>query len=249
MNQTIIVLALLSFVLVSGAPAAAWTTEISLSSGDRTDVLTLGSEDGVSDEFDAGIDIPLPPPLPSTSFSAYLVGNGLFEMLQTDIRTTHSWNICVTSMEPIDIAWTAAPFPLTMALGEDWFSLTESGHHLIGSGEYWITIRAAQSPPSPESTALEDVSPFPVSTISGTPLSASSTTTPSAPPTTPDQNSEYVALPSATAVQDTMSGTPQLPQDGETANQTPGFGAVLTILGISMLTLARKTKNEIGALL
>lgn len=77
-------------MLASWAPATAWTTEISLSSEDRTEVLKLGSEEGVSDEFDERVDIPLPPPLPSASFSAYLVGDGLFEMLQTDIRTTQS---------------------------------------------------------------------------------------------------------------------------------------------------------------
>jgi len=154
MNQTVIALPPLGFVLVSRAPAAVLTTEISLSSEDRTDVLALGSEEGVSDKLDVGMNIPLSSPLPSASFSAYLAGNDLFEMLQTDIRTTHSWRIYVTSKDPIDVAWTAAPVTLTMTLGDDRFSLTESGHHLIGSGEYGIDIQTVQSPPSLEPVTL-----------------------------------------------------------------------------------------------
>ena len=123
MNQTIIALAGLGLLLMLGTPAAAWTTDISLSSEGRTENLTLGSEDGAFDGFDAGMDIPLPPPPPSSSFSTYLVGDGLFGRLQTDIRVTHTWSIYVASREGIVIAWNAAPVPLTMILGEDRFSL------------------------------------------------------------------------------------------------------------------------------
>lgn len=251
MTKTALVLALLGLLLVSGAPATAWTTDINFSSEGRADILTLGFEEGASDEFDTGVDVPLPPPPPSSPFSAYLVGNGLFEMLQTDIRATQSWNIYVTSKGTIDVAWTAASVPLTMTIGEDLFPLTESGHHSLGAGEYWIAVQAAQSPSSPEPANAEDGSPSSVSSVSEMPTSTSPTILPSASPTTPGQTRENVSLPPITAepdttiwnAPDTISGTPQISQPGEAANRTPGFGAVLALLGISALIFARRNRN------
>ncbi len=70
MNQTAIALSGLGLLLILGTPATAWTTDLTLSSGGRTEVLTLGSEDGASDEFDTGIDIPHPPPPPPSPLNA-----------------------------------------------------------------------------------------------------------------------------------------------------------------------------------
>lgn len=242
MNRTAIALAGLGLLLMLGTPATAWTTDISLSSEGRTEVLTLGSEDGASDGFDAGMDIPLPPPPPSSSFSAHLVGNGLFGMLRTEIRATHSWSIYVASGGEIDIAWNAAPVPLTMTLGEDRFSLTESGHHSLSSGEYRISIQGAQSPASsgPAGGPGGDSSSS-GSTVSETPPAAAPTASP-LPTAAPDQVQGSMPLPPATLtpdipVRNTSDLTPerhQAPRPAE-ANQAPGFGALLTLLGVGAL--------------
>ncbi|MDD4455398.1 MAG: hypothetical protein PHI67_08840 [Candidatus Methanomethylophilaceae archaeon] len=231
MNWTIIALAGLGLLLMLGTPATAWTTDLSLSSEGRTQVLTLGSEDGASDGFDAGMDIPLPPPPPSSPFSAHLVGNGLFGMLQTEIRVTHSWNIYVASMGEIDIAWNAAPAPLTMTFGEDRFSLTESGHHSLSSGEYRISIQGAQNPASsgPAGGPGGDSSSS-GSTVSETPPAA-------APAASHDRVQGSMPLPPATLTPDTPDLTPerlQAPRPEE-ANQAPGFGVLLTLLGVGVL--------------
>jgi len=246
MNRTIIALAGLGLLLMSGTPATAWTTDISLSSEGRTEVLTLGSEDGASDGFDAGMDIPLPPPPPSSPFSAHLVGNGLFDMLQTDIRVTHSWSIYVASEGEIDIAWNAAPVPLTMTLGEDRFSLTESGHHSLSSGEYEISIQGAQSPASsgPAGGPGGDSSSSD-STVSETPPAASPV-----PTATPDQVQGSMPLPPATLtpdipVRNTSDLTyerHQAPRPAE-ANPAPGFGALLTLLGVGALIFTLRNRQ------
>jgi hypothetical protein len=244
MNRTAIALAGLGLLLMSGTPATAWTTDISLSSEGRTEVLTLGSEDGASDGFDAGMDVPLPPPPPSSPFSAHLVGNGLFEMLQTEIRATHSWSIYVASMGEIDIAWNAAPVPLTMTLGEDQFSLTESGHHALSSGEYRISIQGAQSPASsgPAGGSGGDSSSSGSTVLEKPPAAA--------PAASPDQVQGSMPLPPATLtpdtpVHDTSDLTPerhQAPRPAE-ANQAPGFGALLTLLGVGVLIFTLKNRQ------
>jgi len=250
MNWTSIALAGLGLLLVLGAPATAWTTDISLSSEGRTEVLALGSEDSASDGFDAGMDIPLPPPPPSSSFSTYLVGNGLFDMLQTDIKATHAWSIYVTSAGEIDIAWKAAPVPLTMTLGEDRLSLTESGHHSLSPGEYRISIQGAQAPSlsKPADSSGGD-SPLPGSTVSETPTLAVPTVS-SAPTAMTDRNPESMPLPPATNPADTpvrntsdlASDTLQTPRPAET-NQAPGFEVLPTLLGVGVLILTLRNRQ------
>jgi len=250
MNWTAIALAGLGLLLMLATPATAWTTDLSVSSEGRTEVLTLGSEDGASDGFDAGLDIPLPPSPPSSPFSAHLVGDGLFDMLQTDIKASHAWSIYVTSKGDIDIAWDAASIPLTMTLGEDQFSLTESGHRTLNSGEHWISIQEAQSSlnSKPAGEPGGDSS-LPASTVSETPPAAASATSP-APTVTRDQMPESMPLPPATNPADTSvrntsdlaSDTPEIPRPVET-NQAPGFGVLLTLLGIGIMLLTLRNRQ------
>jgi len=244
MNRTAIALAGLGLLLMLATPVNAWTTDVSLSSEGRTEFLTLGSEDGASDGFDAGMDIPLPPPPPSSSFSTYLVGNGLFDMLQTDIRATHAWSIYVISAGEIDITWKIAPVPLTMTLGEDRLSLTESGHHSLSPGEYRISIQGVQAPSlSKPADSPGGDSPLPNLTVLETPP-ATPLTVSSAPTATPDRIPESMPLPPATTPADTpvwntsslTSETLQAPRPAET-NQAPGFGVLLTLLGVGVLIL------------
>jgi len=238
MNWTIIVLAWLGLLLIAGTPATAWTADITLSSEGRTDVLTFGLEEGASDDFDSGMDIPLPPPPPSSPFSAYLVGNGLFEMLQTDIRTTHSWNIYTVSEGDINVAWDAAPIPLTITLGEDRFSLTESGHQTLSPGEYGISIQAVQSLSSSKPSGSAGGSLSPGSTVSET-LSVAVPTPSPVSTTTPDRIQENMPLSPTTAVTDTSAPVSSMPE----VIPTPGFGAVLTLLGVSVLMLTLSNRK------
>jgi len=245
MHWTAIALAGLGLLLTLATPATAWTTDLSISSEGRTEVLTLGSEDGASDGFDTGLDIPLPPPPPSSPFSAHLVGDGLFDMLQTDIRTTYSWSIYVASEGNIDVAWNAAPTPLTMTLGGNRFSLTESGYHALNSGEHWISIQGAQSPASSgQANGPGDDSPSPGPIIvPETPL-ATALTASSAPTTTSDQSQGSMPLPQATLTLDTpdpTSSTLQTPRPE--ANQAPGFGVLLTLLGVGVLILTLRNRQ------
>ncbi len=251
MNRTTTILAGLGLLLISGViPVTAWTVDLSASSGGRTGVLTLGSEDGASDEFDVGLDIPLPPPPPSSSFSAHLVGNGLFEMLQTDIRTTHSWSVYVTSRDEIDITWSAAPIPLMMTLGDDKFSLAEAGHRSLSSGEYRISIQGAQSPslsrsassPGDGSHSYDLASPkaSPATDPSGSSIS----------PAIPDQIPDSMSLPPTIPAPDTpVRITSDLTSDtlqtshSTKANQTSGFGAILTLIGVGALIFTLKKRQ------
>ena len=246
MNRIAIALAGLGLLLMLGTPATAWTTDISLSSEGRTEILTLGSEDGASDEFDVGMDIPLPPPPPSSSFSTHLVASGLFDRLQTDIRATHSWSIYVVSRGDIAITWNAAPVPLTMIIDEDRFSLTGSGHHTLSSGEHWITIQEAQSPlPSEPTSSSGGGSPSSGSVVTENRHATTPETSP-APTATPDRTLEGTPPPSTSLMPDTpvqgTTGLTQTPHPAET-NQAPGFGALLTLLGICVLTLTLKIEK------
>ena len=54
MNWTAIALAGLGLLLMLATPATAWTTDLSVSSEGRTEVLTLGSEDGADHDRDQG---------------------------------------------------------------------------------------------------------------------------------------------------------------------------------------------------
>lgn len=251
MNRTTTILTGLGLLLLSGAlPVTAWTVDLSISSEGRTEVLTLGSEDEASDGFEVGVDIPLPPPPPSSSFSAHLVGNGLFEMLQTDVRTTHSWSVYIISRDEIDIAWSAAPVPLAMTLGDDTFSLTEPGHHSLSPGEYRISIQGTRSPSHSRLTSnpgdgshshdLASSKASPETDPSGSPVS----------PAIPDQTQDSMSLPPTTLTLDTpvrttsdlTSGTLQTSHPTK-ANQTSGFGAILTLLGVGALMFTLKKQQ------
>ncbi len=247
LNQIVIACAGLGLLLMLGTPVTAWTMDISLSSEGRTEVLILGSEDGASDGFDVGMDIPLPPPPPSSSFSTHLVGSGPFDRLQTDIRATYSWSIYVVSKEGITIAWNAAPVPLAMTIGEDWFSLIRSGHHSLSAGEHWITIQETLS--SSISEPARDSgggSPSSGSIVMKTPQAITPAASP-APTVTPDRTLEGMPLSSTSLTPDTpdrstadlTSDTSQALHPAET-NQTPGFGALLTLLGVGVLIVILK---------
>jgi hypothetical protein len=122
-------------------PVSAWTTGLSLSSENRSMNLVIGSENNATDEFDAGYDIPLPPPPPSSSFDAYIVGSGLFDLLQKDIRKNQTWTIYTKSKGTIDVTWDNSPVPLKMDIGETSFNLNHSDKYSVGPGEYSLTIQ------------------------------------------------------------------------------------------------------------
>jgi len=121
-------------------PATAWTTEISVTSGDYTIPLVIGMSDAATNDYDPGQDIPLPPPFPGATFNAYLAGTSLFPMLQTDVRETPEWRLHVDADESILIAWKAAPILLMITIDGKRYPMDTSGDATLPPGSYRILI-------------------------------------------------------------------------------------------------------------
>jgi len=251
-------------------PVAAWTTTISVSSENRTMNFVIGSNDNATDDFDPGIDIPLPPPPPAATFDAFLTGNGIFDMLQKDIRHTPAWSLNVKSKKNIDIQWDAAPIPLKMEIGSTSFLLNHSDKYSLNPGEYQLLIQQVNAtlpvtdsapgeiPASRFWTDSPQYSPVITTSASATP----SITPVNSPeqtqiiPTPPSSNqSDRQNLPQSGSTQ-TVSSNPEnlgnLTSTGKTSSLTPvpsqkspgfGFGIAGMCIGIWMIK-RRTTSHE-----
>lgn len=153
-------------------PSGAWTTDISVTSGDTTTPLVIGIQEAATDGFDAGLDIPLPPAPPGSTFSAYLVSTGIFPMLQTDIRYNPNWILSTEAKEPILISWASSPVPLTITISDEVFPMTASGDVTLPSGSHMLQIQSSGSPNQPVVPASDnsDNSADPLPTATATPL-------------------------------------------------------------------------------
>jgi hypothetical protein len=250
---------------VSSMPVAAWMTNISITSENRTMDFVIGTTDTATDDFDPGIDIPLPPPPPSSNFNAYMTGSGIFDMLQKDIRHTPTWSLYVKSKKGIDIQWDPAPISLTMEIGNSVFFLNHSGKHSLNSGEYRILIQQENNSLSLTTTAL--VEPFPDSYLTDLPEYSPVTTVPvgvipfTVLVTSPQQNQLIPTSPLADQSDGQISYQPDSTQTVSTnrkdmgnftpdekntsqaatpSQKSPGFGIGVTVLCIGIWIEKRK---------
>ncbi|MFA5212228.1 MAG: hypothetical protein WC406_02745 [Methanoregula sp.] len=243
-------------------PVTAWTTNISIASDNRTMDFVIGTTDTATDDFDPGIDIPLPPPPPASTFDAYLTGSGIFDMLQTDIRHTPAWSLHVKSKKNIVVQWDSAPVSLQMETGTASLVLNRSGRQALNPGEYQIQIHQDNmTPPLVEAVPTEipvgwyqidnsQYSPVPPTTAGATP---SAPPVYSPPPTwinstltisdRSDGQSPLEPSPAQPGSSTTGNLTPggnNSPQTPAPSQKSPGFGIGITVVGICIWVVKRR---------
>ncbi|MFA5213802.1 MAG: hypothetical protein WC406_10735 [Methanoregula sp.] len=264
MNRALVFTAMLVMAL-SSLPVAAWTTNISITSENQTMDFVIGTTDTATDDFDPGIDIPLPPPPPSSTFDAYLTGSGIFDMLQTDIRHTPFWSLHVQSKKNIEVQWDVAPTPLKMEIGTASLFLNRSGRQALNAGNYQIQIHQ-------DNVTLPSAGTVPIETpigkyqIDNSQYSmappAAAGATPSVPtgysPPPPKMNSTPTssersdgqnplkpgpAQPGTSITGNLTIGGNNSPQSLTSLQKSPGFGIGMTVMGICLWLVKRRTQS------
>ena len=250
-------------------PVAAWTTTLSISSENRTMNFVIGSDNDATDNYDPGIDLPLPPPPPASTFDAYLTGNGIFDMLQKDIRHTPTWSLYVKSKKNIDIHWDAAPKPLKMEIGSSSFLLNHSDKYSLNPGEFQIqiqqvnaTLSVTDSVPgeTPVSSIQMDISqnsPVITTSAGATPsitpiISLEQTHIISSPPPSDQSDGQNPAQPSSPQTVSSnpenlgnLTSTGKIPSLTPTPSQkSPGFGFGIAGICIGIWMMKRRTTSH-----
>ena len=254
-------------------PVTAWTTNLSVSSDNRTMDFVIGSDTGVTDNYDSGIDSPLPPPPPGSTFEAYLIGSGIFDMLQKDIRLTPAWSMYVKSKKSIDLHWDTPPVPLKMEIGSSSMLVNKSGTHTLTTGEYQILIQQVNTTvPVAISTVAEppsyryrtDIPPdAPVITASQTATSAlTSVMTSVTSPVSVQATPSIPSLDQSGAQPQPQSGSGQtVPANPQTTinltvtgqhlpasptQPVPGFGFGVALAGVGVWMIYRRATHDDG---
>jgi len=264
MNHALVLTAML-VLAVSSIPGAAWTTNLSIASENRTMNFVIGTTDTATDDFDPGIDIPLPPPPPASTFDAYLTGSGFFDMLQTDIRHTPVWSLHVQSKKNIEVQWDGAPAPLQMETGTATLFLNQSGRQALNPGNYQIRIHEdnVTLPPAGSVTVEppagwyqidnSQYSPAPPPDASATPSALPGYSPPPArmnsTPTISDKSDGLIppqpgpAQPGSSTPGNLTIGGNNSPQPPTPSQKSPGFGIGMTVLGICLWMVKRRTQS------
>jgi hypothetical protein len=173
-------------------PAGAWMTDLSVTSGGTTTSLVIGVDEAATDGFDSGLDIPLPPAPPGSTFSAYLVSTGMFPMLQTDIRNAPGWTLSVEAKESMHIVWAASPAPLTITISDQVHPMSAAGEAILPAGSYQLLIQSTGEP-APVVVPIYESGDDPLPTATATPLPDETTPPVTANPL-PSQTPEPIPL-------------------------------------------------------
>jgi hypothetical protein len=254
-------------------PVTAWTANLSVSSDNRTMDFVIGSDTGVTDNYDPGVDSPLPPPPPGSTFDVYLIGSGIFDMLQKDIRQTPAWSMYVKSKKSIDLHWDTPPVPLKMEIGSSSMLVNQSGTYTLTTGEYQILIQQVNTTvPLAISTVAEppsyryrtDIPPdAPVITASPTVTSALTSVMTSITSPVPVQETHSVQSQDQSGAQpqpqsgsgQTVTANPQTPVNltvteqhppVSPTNTVPGFRFGVALVGVGVWMIYRRATYDDG---
>lgn len=216
------------------SPACAWTTNMTVSSGDYSETFTIGIASDASDGFD-GYDLPLPPKPPSRVFDAYLKGDGTFNRLQTDVRVTPGWELIVVSDEGIEITWAAPPKALRLNDGTSTVDMTETSTWSLDAGEYSLLISLDSGDTSDTSSGSS--SDITTTTTTETTATTTNEAASETAVTTVSTSATAIATitPSPTATPAVKAGAQGTDTTAPPATSTPGFGAVTTSVSFTLI--------------
>ncbi|NLZ29157.1 MAG: PKD domain-containing protein [Methanomicrobiales archaeon] len=151
-----------SYITVSPAPEwdILWDVPLSITSGTFSQTATLGSAKLATREFDAGLDIPLPPDAPGATKLAYFTcTDPRFGKLVTDYKPPVTdtnpkefWTLCIRSNEPVQVAWDTAllsdsELSLTWDDGTSTIAMKMMNGTTLPAGNYNINISASTVQP------------------------------------------------------------------------------------------------------
>ena len=111
-----------------------WEVPLSVTTGTFGRAVTLGSAESATREFDAGLDVPMPPDAPGAKKSVYFTSTDpTFGELSADYRPPiddanpeESWTLCIRSDEPVQVAWNT-----TLLAGSELFLTWNNGTSTI----------------------------------------------------------------------------------------------------------------------
>jgi hypothetical protein len=92
-----------------------WSSDLEVESDGKSVNLKIGSAEGAANDFDVGLDMPIPPAPPVVTFDAWLEGsNSTFNRLASDIRgadLTDTWTVMVKSDGEFTLNWSKDVLP------------------------------------------------------------------------------------------------------------------------------------------
>jgi len=133
-----------------------WEVPLSVTSGTFSQTVTLGSAESATREFDAGLDVPMPPDAPGAKKSVYFTSTDpTFGELSTDYKPPiddanpeESWTLCIRSDEPVQVTWDT-----TLLAGSELFltwnnetntiAMKATNATTLPAGSYSISISAS----------------------------------------------------------------------------------------------------------
>jgi len=147
---------LADYITVSPRQDILWEVPLSVTSGTFGRTVTLGSAESATREFDAGLDVPMPPDAPGAKKSVYFTSTDLpFEALSADYRPPiddtnpeEVWTLCIRSDEPVQVAWNTtllagSEFFLTWNNGTNTIAMKATNATTLPAGSCNITISAS----------------------------------------------------------------------------------------------------------
>ena len=133
-----------------------WDVPLIITSGAFGQTVTLGSAESATREFDAGLDLPMPPDAPGAKKSVYFTSTDpTFGELATDYRPPiddtnpeEVWTLCIRSDEPVQVTWDTTLLSdgelfLTWNNGTNTIAMKTTSGTTLPAGSYSISISAS----------------------------------------------------------------------------------------------------------
>jgi len=144
------------YIKVSPQQNILWEVPLSVASGTLSQTVTLGSAESATREFDAWLDVPMPPDAPGAKKSVYFTcPDPTFGELSADYRPPvddanpeESWTLCIRSDEPVQVTWNTTTLSkselfLTWNNGTNSIAMKATSGTTLPAGSYSISISAS----------------------------------------------------------------------------------------------------------
>ncbi|KAF5047793.1 PKD domain protein [anaerobic digester metagenome] len=144
------------YIKVSPQQNILWEVPLSVASGTLSQTVTLGSAESATREFDAWLDVPMPPDAPGAKKSVYFTcPDPTFGELSADYRPPvddanpeESWTLCIRSDEPVQVTWNTTTLSkselfLTWNNGTNTIAMKATNATTLPAGSYSISISAS----------------------------------------------------------------------------------------------------------
>ena len=132
-----------SFLSLILSPVNAWSVELKISCGNKSETLVFGFNESASDSVDE-YDLPYPPPLPQQPFYASFIEPDEIKYYKEDYKSKNlSWTLYIKADKDVKIEWDPIPPELNIIInvGNESISMNEKSTISLEAGEHVLIIK------------------------------------------------------------------------------------------------------------